>query len=339
MITVKYRCPFSKEIINENNQIGSYIRWGVKHHNISCQELRYKIYLETFGNIVSYDIFSKYYKELKYSFPMFKSEFGIGYKVTDFLITYHKIQSRTMGEACKLGAVKTKKTNLNRYGVDQTFKVKEFDDKRKKTYLEKYGVDNPFKIKNFLESVESSYQEKYGCSMRERRSQIGKSIWANMSPEVKADWLKKTLLSDSCWENRRTTTEGNCSQLEINIRNVLSENAIKYETQFSIKPYLYDLYLKDINTIIEVNGTLWHADPTIYDKDDLIPRVNKKAEEIWLKDQKKFDLAKSLGYRIIIIWERELYLQGSKEVLELIYFKIHEDTENQKREKIIETSR
>lgn len=70
--------------------------------------------------------------------------------------------------------------------------------------------------------------------------------------------------------------------------------------------YVDCLYNKKI---IEFNGDFYHANPKIYESDSII-EISKKnikeANEIWQKDQFKIDKLKSLGYEILIIWERDV---------------------------------
>lgn len=318
MKTPLFICPFSKQIINDKNSIASYLRWTSRDKNISIQELRFLVYKETFGEVCNYDIFYDYYINKQYSLPIFLKNYFLSYRITEFLIGYHNIPKRGLKEANKIGAQRSKQTNIERYGVDQTFKVQEFNNKRKKTYQERYGVDNPFKVKNFLEKIEETYQNKYGCSPREYRSIKGKEIWNSRSLEEKEYYKNISINSPKCQNNNKN----NKSKLELRIIKILMDNQIQHIVQFKIKPYFFDICLSDINILIEINGTIWHADPLLYKEDDILPVTGKKAKEIWEKDKKKLDIAKRKGYRVITIWEREFKFLSDKQLLALIYEKI-----------------
>jgi len=47
--------------------------------------------------------------------------------------------------------IKTSKTCIKKYGVDNVFKVEKFKEKQRKTCIEKYGVDNVFKVEKIKE--------------------------------------------------------------------------------------------------------------------------------------------------------------------------------------------
>ncbi len=58
--------------------------------------------------------------------------------------------------------VNTKKTNLEKYGVDNYAKSKECIEKTKKTNLEKYGVEHTFQSEIFRDKAKKTNLEKYG---------------------------------------------------------------------------------------------------------------------------------------------------------------------------------
>lgn len=64
---------------------------------------------------------------------------------------------------------------------------------------------------------------------------------------------------------------------------------------------VYDIKHKDC--IIEFNGDYWHANPKIYNETDKIRGTFVK--DIWNYELEKINLAKNLGYRIMVIWESD----------------------------------
>lgn len=68
--------------------------------------------------------------------------------------------------------------------------------------------------------------------------------------------------------------------------------------------YLYDFVISNINFCIEFNGDFWHANPNIYNSDDII--FDKTASQIWQKDQKKIRLLKDeRNIDTVIVWESQ----------------------------------
>lgn len=94
---------------------------------------------------------------------------------------------------------------------------------------------------------------------------------------------------------------------------------IRYSCQYKIdltsptsrrkKFFLYDFFLPDWNLLLEVQGTYWHADPTIFKPDDTLyfPGGNTfKASQVWSADKEKEEKALEKGYIFATIWEREI---------------------------------
>lgn len=73
------------------------------------------------------------------------------------------------------------------------------------------------------------------------------------------------------------------------------------------KIYFYDFFDPQSNTIIEFNGSLYHAPEILTDEE----RGNWKCpyglswNEVYEKDRKKINAAKSRGYNILVVWDYE----------------------------------
>jgi len=84
------------------------------------------------------------------------------------------------------------------------------------------------------------------------------------------------------------------TSLEIEVENQKIVGAVKMK--------IYDFYLPKINTLIEIDGDYFHANPLIYE--------GKKLNKMQLRNQRndkfKDTLAKGSGYKIERIWEYDL---------------------------------
>jgi hypothetical protein len=67
--------------------------------------------------------------------------------------------------------------------------------------------------------------------------------------------------------------------------------------------YVYDIVVD--NKIIEYNGDLWHANPSLYSESYINPITKKTALEIWQKEENKEKVANEHGYQVYRIWESE----------------------------------
>lgn len=113
-----------------------------------------------------------------------------------------------------------------------------------------------------------------------------------------------------------------CSKLELEIFNYLKNKFPEIKQQLCLTEagniFYYDMFINNI--IIEYNGTYWHADPRKYKATDMIK--NKTAEECWMKDKFKQNLANKNGYIIFYIWESD-YVKNKMHILNEITNKIY----------------
>ena len=55
--------------------------------------------------------------------------------------------------------------------------------------------------------------------------------------------------------------------------------------------------------IIECFGDYWHCNPLFYNESYFHTKMRVYAHEVWKKDSERIELLKSLGYKIIVLWE------------------------------------
>ena len=117
------------------------------------------------------------------------------------------------------------------------------------------------------------------------------------------------------------STTGSKSQTELT--NLLIENFPQY-TILSDYPiikkvggYKLDILIKELNLVIEFNGTYWHCDPRFYEKDYYNQKKKLKAESIWKYDNDRKDFLESLGYKVLVLWELD-YKSNKEQTLDII---------------------
>lgn len=84
----------------------------------------------------------------------------------------------------------------------------------------------------------------------------------------------------------------------------------------------FDFVVVDNKKVIEFNGDKWHANPKLFEENDIIMPgfLNMKAKQIWQKDILKQNKVVKNGYEIKIIWESDYYKNKEKVILECINF-------------------
>lgn len=119
--------------------------------------------------------------------------------------------------------------------------------------------------------------------------------------KMKAHWQKMRRVA--CGNRNPKTTEDRMSK-------ILDANGIQYVRNFCLRAgdswRLYD-FLIEGSLIIEMNGNYYHANPSMYNSDDVIvvARSRRRAQEIWDYDREKQTIADRAGYRFVVFWEKD----------------------------------
>jgi len=122
--------------------------------------------------------------------------------------------------------------------------------------------------------------------------------------EVRAKLSNKTL---EMWSSGKFKNSSFIfrSKLEIRVFDYLSSIYDCCHT-FKIDTKLYDIYVKNLNLIIEVNGDYWHLNPLLYDSSFYDKSREIYATDLWEKDRCKAVKAIENGYDFCTIWQKDL---------------------------------
>jgi len=97
---------------------------------------------------------------------------------------------------------------------------------------------------------------------------------------------------------------------------MLLELKIKFETQKVVSGKIFDFFIPEKNTIVEVDGSYWHG----YGK--TLTEMNDVQRKAYHNDKKKDLIAKTAGYEIVRVWEHELedefYLETKERIRSLL---------------------
>lgn len=106
------------------------------------------------------------------------------------------------------------------------------------------------------------------------------------------------------------------TKCEIAFANTLSQLGVRFQQQHVVGQYYCDFYLPDHHLIIEIDGDYWHANPSRFNRDDLIGGKKLLASEIWRRDQVRESSIRESGYRVLRYWESELKNKTAASILE-----------------------
>jgi G:T-mismatch repair DNA endonuclease (very short patch repair protein) len=314
------KCPFCGE---EKSVVkGGHLRSCAKSHGfgyLTIKEKRYEFLIYNFPKYKDKEVFEEDYSKM--SLPDFSKKEGLDSNQVLFLCSWYNIKKRSISEAANLiSKDKYKETCLEKYGTTNALsKGTPVYEKRNNSVKEKYGVSNVFQIPEVINWIQSDdiYLERYGISRHDFVSKNGKKVWGSLSEDSKVKWLENSIWSKkhdfNSWKSGF-----NSSKLEILIGEALLSIGLNIETQFLLKTckavghnkynYYYDFFLKDFNTIIEINGDYWHGNPIKYKKGEYIsfPWGKVLVDTIWERDKKKQEFAESKGLGYIILWEKDI---------------------------------
>jgi hypothetical protein len=211
---------------------------------------------------------------------------------------------------------KTKKNNLEKWGVENPFQLEEVKEKIKITNLEKWGVENPSQNREINKKIKESISKldkeeinnkrsktvsiKYGVDnvaklkeVKNKKTENSYKNWGVDLPIKNVDIkerIKKTNLEK--WGKEICTKcnpiDKHQSGKEIKLYNLIKSlyNG-KIIQNFKINKQEIDIYLPDLSLGFELNGIYWHSD--------------KFKSKNFHKEKSEFFLEK--GIRIIHIWE------------------------------------
>lgn len=178
---------------------------------------------------------------------------------------------------------------FNEYREKQKYK------KSKQRYIDEFGEFQGLKIfkeinKKKVQNLEN-FQRKYGEKDGLRRyrsyveehqkgfSNIASNLFAQIESLVKNDRVSFLYLPKN------------------------SELLLESKSRF----YKYDFCIPELKFIIEFNGDIFHGNPQLFNESDCPNPYDKTltAKQMWLNDKEKIDLARSKGFDVMIIWERD----------------------------------
>lgn len=179
----------------------------------------------------------------------------------------------------------------------------------KEYYIEKYGEEYWEEINQKMSTTIKSLFEKYGNLEKARRKYIKwlKKITNNHKPSEKSIEFIKTLQLFYDYD------------FKYGFQNEF--NLIQNIDDFNIKIYYYDLFIKELNLIIEYNGTGVHPNKNWSNKklNEWLHPFNKDGYEIYIKKQDdKINYAKSLGYNVIEVFDDKPINENIKYIINKI---------------------
>ena len=205
------------------------------------------------------------------------------------------------------------------------FSLPQVQEKIRDVVQAKYGVDNVRKTSHVKKKVGDANRGKHFILSDQTKSKISEAIkhrWKtdidyrrkmsslNFSDEEKIRRSNKMKLQRQDVEfNEKMFSAHHCrlSKLHERMKDKLTLQNLGFVSEQRVQKYIIDEFHEQAKICVEINGDYVHANPRIFKKDDIIRlRGNAyTAEEKWESDQRKYEILRSLGYTVIVVWESD----------------------------------
>jgi G:T-mismatch repair DNA endonuclease (very short patch repair protein) len=190
------------------------------------------------------------------------------------------------------------------------------------------GVGNPFYGKKHTNESKDKISKSRKGKATGNENAMSNEIWRKKASEnLKLKWNSGELESTrKIMSNhmKNTIRSGKIkssitSKNEKVIIDIIKKLGYKAIQSFRVDTKICDVFIPDLNLIIEYFGDYWHCNPIKYDINYFNKKKNKFAWELWEYDKSKLDLVKSCGYNVEVIWEKQF--RNNEQIIENIISK------------------
>jgi DNA mismatch endonuclease (patch repair protein) len=180
-----------------------------------------------------------------------------------------------------------------------------------KATLERPEIKEKMRLMRLEIASRPGNSEKHRLAYEKLRLQITANVKKAMSkPEVKqkiADTMSRMIAEGKIKPGRMFNTKPELLMQEALIKKgyELGKSLI---SQFHCKKIgMIDLFIPEKNALIEIDGDYWHCNPNKYANDFFHKSKKMTAQQIWDNDKKKNETSSELGYKMIRVWESDIY--------------------------------
>ena len=91
--------------------------------------------------------------------------------------------------------------------------------------------------------------------------------------------------------------------------NIMKKHKIKSQGQYILNGKIFDFFLPDTKTLVEIQGDYWHGNLEVYESLSGYQKYIKK------RDVMKKNIALGMGYNFVEFWEKDLH-ENKESVIE-----------------------
>lgn len=182
---------------------------------------------------------------------------------------YFKRHDSEMGDCChKCEYIKTKRTNLERYGFEDSNKSPEISEKIKATNLKNNGCEYPMQNKEILNKANSTNMKKYGVKRPLQNKELFDKFKNTCIDRFGVEYYPLTeehriKTNETYFRNGTIKTSTQQFKLYKDLKEIYGECELNYP----LGKYSLDCMIKvnDVLIDVEYDGWYWHQDE---DKDN-----------------------------------------------------------------------
>jgi len=232
-----------------------------------------------------------------------------------YVLKYYNIDLIKLDEDYKLSKIE----NKEKINKEKTKGFKKYTDWMKgKSRIEIVGIEKYEKHSKLMKGYFTLdwYIKKYGklegnIKYKERCDKISKSSHFRIYNKS----------NKNNWSNVSQELFNKIYEVIGNKFNKIYFGELNHEYSCGIQNHNFDFVILDNKKVIEFNGDKFHANPELYNENDIpLKFIGKTSKEIWNDDNEKMDKLKQNGFQIKIIWEKEYLKDKNKIILDCIKF-------------------
>jgi hypothetical protein len=226
----------------------------------------------------------------------------------DYLKEYYDIDVEKINDEWENGRVERLKKQLS--GLK-----KQHENNKGKSVKERLGEDGYNNFRNNMKGVFSIewYTKKYG-------EKEGKIKYKKRCDEIRKSSKISEYQNEQQWSKISQKMFWNIYDIIKNDYKKIYFGELNHEYSCGTRNN-FDFVVLDNKKVIEFNGDKFHANPKMYEKNDIpLNFIGKTAEELWKEDEKKKKNIEKKGYKLLTIWENDYIKNKEMCILECIKF-------------------
>lgn len=225
--------------------------------------------------------------------------------------------------------IKRQATNLERYGCKEAFQSDAIKKKRQNALIVKYGVPHAMMSDVVKQKRSINNTQKWGVKAYKQKhmmaalSLLDDPVW--LINEYVTKMKNAYQIADELGVERTTVLNRlKCYNIGIRPSSPYSQKCVAWLEQIMENEHInikhaanggeyrlpgtnirVDGFCAETNTVYEFYGDYWHGNPAVFNPALFNTQKNKTMEELYNATIDREQHIRSLGYNLIVIWERD----------------------------------